>query len=89
MVMHSNSESTSFFTMQCLCGQPNCRGVITEDDWQRPELQQRYNGYFQWFLQEKLNAPKQISTATQNRSRLAQPALPNTVQQVFPKPAAP
>jgi uncharacterized protein len=89
MVMHSNPESTSFFTMQCLCGQPNCRGVITEDDWQRPELQHRYNGYFQWFLQEKLNAPKQISTATQSRSRLAQPALPNTVQQVFPKPAAP
>jgi len=56
MTMHSSPESTSFFTMDCQCGQPNCRGLITEDDWQRPELQRRYDGYFQWFLQEKLHA---------------------------------
>jgi hypothetical protein len=30
-------------------------GVITDNDWQRPELQARYDGYFSWFLQEKIN----------------------------------
>lgn len=46
------------YEMQCRCGKPNCRKVITEDDWQLPELQRRYAGYFQWYLQEKLNKRK-------------------------------
>lgn len=54
MAMHSNPESTSFFTMDCQCGKPKCRKMITEDDWQIPELQRRYDGYFQWYLQEKI-----------------------------------
>jgi hypothetical protein len=58
MAMHSNPKSASFFTMECRCGSPNCRKVITEDDWKIPELQHRYNGYFQWYLQEKINTGK-------------------------------
>lgn len=54
MVMHSNKESTTYFKIPCLCGAKNCRGYIAEDDWQRPELQMRYAGWFQWFLQEKI-----------------------------------
>jgi hypothetical protein len=55
MVMHSNAKSTSFFTMECRCGQSNCRKVVTENDWRIPELQRQYDGYFQWYLQEKIN----------------------------------
>lgn len=55
MVMHSNPKSNSYFTMRCLCGDPSCRKRITEDDWQIPELQQRYDGYFTWYLQNKLD----------------------------------
>jgi len=62
MVMHSNPESDTFFTMKCHCGQPNCRKIVTEDDWQIPELQHRYDGYFQWYLQEKINKIRQGST---------------------------
>lgn len=43
------------YEMRCNCGAKNCRGVITDDDWQIPELQKRYDGYFSWFIQEKIN----------------------------------
>lgn len=57
--MHPNDDSTSYFKMPCRCGAKNCRGFITEDDWRRPDLQARYDGYFQWFLQEKINAVRE------------------------------
>jgi hypothetical protein len=59
MVMHPNAKSTSYFTMECRCGKPNCRKIVTEDDWRIPELQRRYDGYFQWYLQEKINKANQ------------------------------
>src|SRR5205823_12609126 len=31
---------------ECQCGSPVCRGVVTGDDWRRPELQHRYRGHF-------------------------------------------
>jgi uncharacterized protein len=54
MVMNSSEDSNSYFTFDCKCGSKKCRGKITEDDWKLPDLQKRYNGYFQWFLQEKI-----------------------------------
>jgi uncharacterized protein len=41
---------------KCSCGSPNCRGTITGKDWQRPELQKRYAGYFSAYLAEKIHA---------------------------------
>lgn len=58
MVMHPNEDSNSYFKIKCLCGSPNCRGYVTEDDWKIPELQKKYNGYFQYYLQEKINRLK-------------------------------
>ncbi len=55
MVMYPDERSNSYFKMKCLCGSKNCRGYITEDDWELPDLQKRYNGYFQWFIQDKLD----------------------------------
>jgi SET domain-containing protein len=40
--------------MTCNCGRPTCRRVISGKDWQRPELQARYSGYFSTYLQRKL-----------------------------------
>jgi hypothetical protein len=59
MVMHPNDESSSYFAMPCQCGRTWCRGVITEDDWKRPDLQARYDGYFSWWLQKKIDREKQ------------------------------
>jgi len=43
------------FEMPCNCGAPSCRGVIRGDDWRRPELQERYRGWFAWWLQQKID----------------------------------
>ena len=40
--------------MTCSCGTDRCRGVIGGRDWQLPELQQRYRGYFSWYLQRRI-----------------------------------
>ena len=49
------SRGTKTYKIKCLCGSKNCRGYVTEDDWKIPELQKKYDGYFQYFLQEKIN----------------------------------
>jgi hypothetical protein len=55
MSMNSNIDSNSYFTINCKCGSKDCRKKITEDDWKIPELQKKYEGYFQWFLQKKID----------------------------------
>lgn len=42
------------YSVKCNCGAPNCRGTLTGKDWQRPELQQRYAGYFSTYLADKI-----------------------------------
>jgi len=39
--------------MQCRCGTPSCRGVISGRDWQRPDLQRKYGSYFSSYLQRR------------------------------------
>jgi uncharacterized protein len=40
--------------MRCSCGTARCRGTITGADWEIPELQQRYSGYFSSYLQDRI-----------------------------------
>lgn len=49
------SKNAKPYRLKCLCGKKNCRGVITDDDWKNRELQRKYDGYFQYFLQERIN----------------------------------
>jgi hypothetical protein len=44
------------YELTCHCGSRACRGTITGKDWLKPELQERYRGWFCWFLQRKLDA---------------------------------
>jgi len=44
------------YEMTCNCGSPNCRGTITGKDWMKKELQEKYKGWFCWFLQRKIEA---------------------------------
>jgi len=44
------------YSMPCHCGSANCRKVISGKDWMKPELQQKYKGWFCWFLQRKIDA---------------------------------
>ncbi len=42
------------YEMECKCGSANCRKVITGKDWQRLDLQQKYQGYMSSYLIEKI-----------------------------------
>lgn len=55
MVMNPDDRSNSYFKMECKCGSKNCRNMITEDDWEIADVQKRYDGFFQYFLQERIN----------------------------------
>lgn len=46
------------YEMKCRCGMPNCRGTITGFDWLKPENQNKYDGYFLWFIQRRIDALK-------------------------------
>ena len=43
------------YEMECNCGSADCRGSISGKDWMKPELQERYKGWFCWFLQRKID----------------------------------
>jgi uncharacterized protein len=43
------------YELECQCGTLNCRGTITGKDWTKKELQEKYKGWFCWFLQRKID----------------------------------
>jgi uncharacterized protein len=44
------------YEMCCNCGSAYCRGTITGKDWMKKDLQEKYKGWFCWFLQRKIDA---------------------------------
>lgn len=49
------TENKPFWKMKCLCGSKNCRGIIKDSDWKIKELQKKYKGYFQPYIEEKID----------------------------------
>lgn len=54
----SESEHAEPYHMECLCGSKQCRKIITDSDWRRKDLQDKYQGYFQYYLEEKISKQK-------------------------------
>jgi len=42
------------YSLKCDCGASGCRQILTGKDWQRPDLQRRYAGYFSAYLARKI-----------------------------------
>jgi SET domain-containing protein len=42
------------YSVECKCGAPNCRKILTGKDWQRADLQTRYAAYFSAYLAVKI-----------------------------------
>jgi uncharacterized protein len=52
-----------FPSFSCACKSAGCREEITQEDWKKPEIQEKYKSYFSPFLREKiLSDPCQRST---------------------------
>jgi len=47
---------TSAGEIACACGAPSCRHRVTGQDWQLPELQTRYSGFFSWYLERRIDS---------------------------------
>jgi SET domain-containing protein len=43
------------YRVKCNCGASTCRSTLTGKDWQKPELQEKYAGYFSAYLQKKID----------------------------------
>ncbi|MGI8420552.1 MAG: SET domain-containing protein [Candidatus Levyibacteriota bacterium] len=40
--------------MECYCQRPNCRKVISGEDWKRKDLQMKYKGHFSPFINNRI-----------------------------------
>ena len=47
--------------MECRCGTSACRGTIRGSDWELPDLQSRYAGYFSTYVQRRIDATRSAS----------------------------
>ncbi len=74
---YAMADSSNYDEFDCQCGGANCRGRVTGNDWQNPELWQRYVGYFSPYLQRRIDQLKVVSfprngTITRRRRRAYQ-----------------
>lgn len=51
---YAMSDGSPYDEFDCTCGAADCRRRVTGNDWCRPELQQRYAGYFSPYLQRRI-----------------------------------
>ena len=51
-------DGTPYDEFDCRCGSENCRGLVRGTDWMRPELWEKYNGYFMPYLARRIEALK-------------------------------
>lgn len=52
---YATSDGSPYCEFNCECGTPNCRGKVTGNDWQIPELWERYAGHFSPYLQRRID----------------------------------
>jgi SET domain-containing protein len=52
---YATTDSTPYDEFECVCGEPNCRGKVTGEDWMDPALQRRYRGWFSPYLQRRID----------------------------------
>lgn len=80
---YAMSDTMAYDEFECLCNAPNCRGRVSGNDWQIPELQKRYAGFFAPHVQRKIDAMKAeqktferaLRAATKQHKLMAQPAM--------------
>ncbi len=53
---YATSDTSNYDEFECACGSNNCRGHVTGNDWQIPELQSRYQKSFSPYIQRKIKA---------------------------------
>ena len=52
---YGTQSGASGFSMTCDCGSPQCRRVISSNDWRLPYLQERYRNHWVPALEERIS----------------------------------
>jgi uncharacterized protein len=65
------------YEMECNCGADSCRKVISGQDWRREELQEKYRGFFSWYIQEKITDMENSATTFAGAWDVLEATLPN------------
>ena len=55
---YAMTDDDPYDEMICRCGKLSCREVVTGRDWTRADLQEKYDGYFSWFIQRRIYAER-------------------------------
>lgn len=55
---YAMTDGSVYDEFECQCGTAYCRHFVTGNDWQRPELIERYAGYFSTYLQRRIDLAK-------------------------------
>jgi len=48
------TQSNWMLDTRCRCGSPDCRRIITGDDWRREDVQERYRNHFSPFINRRI-----------------------------------
>lgn len=56
---YATCTSLESYMLECKCGEANCRGVVTGNDWKLLSIQERLGEYYQPYLKAKLK-PKTL-----------------------------
>lgn len=49
---YAMTDDSDYRQFPCLCGVSECRGQVQGGEWKRPDLQERYVGYFSIFVED-------------------------------------
>ena len=71
-------DTMPYDEFECVCGASTCRGSVGGNDWQRPELQKRYAGFFSPHVQRRIDAQRAEKRAFARAMRMAKSATINT-----------
>jgi hypothetical protein len=52
---YAMTDGSPYDEFDCSCGTELCRGRVSGNDWQRPDLRQRYQGFFSPYLQRRID----------------------------------
>ena len=55
---YAMSDTMPYDEFECGCGGLNCRGRVRGNDWQLPELQKRYAGFFSPHVQRRIDGQR-------------------------------
>jgi hypothetical protein len=55
---YATSDASDYDEFDCACRSDECRGRVTGNDWQIPEIQNRYNKSFSPYIQRKIKAAR-------------------------------